>query len=307
MRYMEMVHANKLFWQVILAILVCAVLASPAWAMPPLPASFYGTVKVSGQNVPDGTLVRALIGGQPYAQGYTQTYQGNTVYALNIPGDDSETARTDGGRDGDAIRFEIGGVLATQTGSWKSGTNVELNLSVSTVTPLADPQPTPTGVPTQTPIIVEQAAPTVTQAVPTAAPTATDKPAAQPPAPTPTGQPVSANAAPALPSPATATTAPATDTAAPATTPATAAATQAPPSPLPAAGLQPSATPAALAQASAPQSSAPQSPAGEPETATGGPSTGARVAILAIPVIGILAWLAAGRMKHKSMSKPDQV
>src|SRR5512137_2051784 len=87
----------------------------PALAVPPIPSSFYGTVKVNGANVPDGTVVQALIDGNVYAEALTQTYQADSVYSLNVLGDDTDTTVKDGGRQGDIVQFTIGGVLASQT------------------------------------------------------------------------------------------------------------------------------------------------------------------------------------------------
>ncbi len=128
--------------------LVSLAATSRVLAFPPLPSSFYGTVKVNGENVPDGTLVRALIDGQVYAEVKSQTYQGDSVYTLDIPGDDSSTAVVEGGHEGDTVVFNVGGATTDQTGSWKSGTNIKLNLSIpagalqATVT-------SPAGMPTQ--------------------------------------------------------------------------------------------------------------------------------------------------------------
>jgi hypothetical protein len=149
-----------IFFSLALACLATLLAAIPALAFPPLPSSLYGTVKVNDGSVPDGTIVRALIDGQVYAEGRTQTYQGDSVYSLDVPGDDTATAARDGGREGDTIQFEIGDVLADQTGTWHSGTNVELNLTGSAAGPLATPPPTPSPVPTQTPIPVAQPLPT---------------------------------------------------------------------------------------------------------------------------------------------------
>ena len=124
----------------------------PALALPPIPSSFYGTVKVDGVNVADGIVVQALINGQVYAQSVTQTYQGNSVYALDVPGDDTDTPAVDGGHDGDIIQFKIGGNLASQTGIWKSGINISLNL---TRTNASMPTPTPI-TPTQHPFLKSQ-------------------------------------------------------------------------------------------------------------------------------------------------------
>jgi hypothetical protein len=146
----------------LIVFIISLFIAIPVLAFPSLPSSFYGTVKVNAANVPDGTVIEALIGGQVYAEGFTQTYQGGSVYSLDVRGDDTDTAAQDGGREGDMIQFKIGGVLADQTGVWHTGTNVNLNLTVSSSETVATPQATPTPVPTQTAIVQNQPSPTPT-------------------------------------------------------------------------------------------------------------------------------------------------
>jgi hypothetical protein len=107
----------------LIVFIISLFIAIPVLAFPSLPSSFYGTVKVNAANVPDGTVIEALIGGQVYAEGFTQTYQG---------------------------------------GVWHTGTNVNLNLTVSSSEAIATPQATPTPVPTQTAIVQNQPSPTPT-------------------------------------------------------------------------------------------------------------------------------------------------
>ena len=122
----------------------------PVQAVPLLPSSFYGTILLNGAPIADGSLVQALIDGQVVAFTHSLTYQGASVYALNVPSNDPATS-TPGGEAGDTLQFKVGGILAVQTGIWQSGTNVELNLTViSTLTPLP-PQPTATSVPSPSP------------------------------------------------------------------------------------------------------------------------------------------------------------
>ncbi len=176
----------------LMSLLVCAAslfAILPVHAIPVLPSSFYGTVKINGQNVADGTKIRGVINGKAYAEGFTQTYQGNSVFSLDVPGDDAGTSQLEGGKEGDAVRFMVGGIEASQVGTWHSGTNVKLNLTVSTGSTPIPPQPTPTPLPTQTAIeITIQPSPTPTSVPPTI-PAATIAPAATDTA-----------AAPALPS-----------------------------------------------------------------------------------------------------------
>jgi hypothetical protein len=114
--------------------------ATPATvlAMPGLPSSFYGTVRMNNGNVMDGMVVQAFLGDLMVAQGYTQKYQGGSVYSLSVPADDTGTSVIEGGREGDKIIFKVGGILANETGTWHSATNVPVNLTItSTSTPWA--------------------------------------------------------------------------------------------------------------------------------------------------------------------------
>lgn len=101
----------------------------PANAVPTLPSSFYGTVKVNGINVPAGTTVIAKINGTQYAATTVFSYEADTVFILDVPGDQSDTPGIEGGIEGDTILFFIDAIQADQTGTWHSGTNVGLNLT----------------------------------------------------------------------------------------------------------------------------------------------------------------------------------
>ena len=105
--------------------------SSSVSAFPPLPASFYGTVKIDGENVPEGTLVSAWINGVEILSVVVEEFGGNTVYSINVPGDDSSTeGEVEGGIVGDVIVFYIGDLMADQTAIWSSSNNV-LNLTTS--------------------------------------------------------------------------------------------------------------------------------------------------------------------------------
>jgi hypothetical protein len=181
MRHFFRVTSLSLF-TIILSLMVTL----PVLAVPSLPSSFYGTIKVNNSIVPDGTLIQASIGGQVYAEAFTQTFQGDSVYALDVRGDDTDTAAQDGGRENDTIQFSIGGVLANQTGVWHTGTNVNLNLTAVSSTPLATPHATPSPVPTQTTIPTRQ--PTPVPITPTPVPPTATSALQSSPVPSSTGQ-----------------------------------------------------------------------------------------------------------------------
>lgn len=115
-----------------------------------MPSSFYGNIQVDGANVGPGTSIKALIGNLVFAEARTLIYEGSSVFTINVPGDDIDTPEVDGGREGEEIFFEIGGLVADQTGTWHSGTNVGLNLTVSSQEQVSETVILDTQPPTQT-------------------------------------------------------------------------------------------------------------------------------------------------------------
>jgi hypothetical protein len=97
---------------------------------PPIPSSFYGTVKSNGSNVSLPTKVSAWIDGIKYAETSVIVFNSDTVYKIDIPGDILTTPEIEGGKPGDLITFQVNNDFASQTGNWQSGTNIELNLSI---------------------------------------------------------------------------------------------------------------------------------------------------------------------------------
>ncbi len=172
-----MKHLTRLVSLSLIVFLINLVTTQPSLAIPSLPSSFYGTVQVNGANVPEGTVIQALIGGQVYADGVSQTYQGSSVYALDVRGDNTDTAVQDGGREGDVVQIAVGGALATQSGTWHSGSNVQLDVTVAVsgepvwtpvpTVPVATPTVQPSSTPTLTPISTQQSLPTITPSLTT--------------------------------------------------------------------------------------------------------------------------------------------
>jgi len=138
----------------LLAVALVALFAPTVRAVPPLPSTFYGTVKVDGANVADGTVVSAWIDGAKYAETATFTFSGESWYSVDVLGDDPDTPEKDGGQEGDTVVFLIGSYEADQTGTWHQGVAAPLNLTASggpTPTPTSSTTPTPTKTPTSTP------------------------------------------------------------------------------------------------------------------------------------------------------------
>lgn len=92
-------------------------------APPSLPSSFYGTIKLDGNNVPIGTLVSAFVGSntEVAAQSSVTMYESDSIYGLNVRGDSSTSGAT--------VTFKMGDLVANETGVWTTGGNVNLNLT----------------------------------------------------------------------------------------------------------------------------------------------------------------------------------
>jgi hypothetical protein len=156
----------KLRLKTLLPVLVCIThLLMPCTtvdAAPPMPSSFYGTAKINGENALEGTIIRALINGRVVATTSAVIYQGESVYTIDVPGDDPATPEIEGGIEGDMIRFMLGGFLVRETATWQSGTDIEMNLSITANATLPPPQPTETLPPTSTPISTQTTLPIFT-------------------------------------------------------------------------------------------------------------------------------------------------
>lgn len=164
-------------------------LAYPALALQPpdVPFSPYGTIRVSNNDVSDGTIVSAWCGGVSYRQTASATTAGASWYFnLDIPGDDPETPSIkEGCTPSETVTFKIGDLTAHQTAPWISGSGLRLDLTASssasptpsatrtppnTPSPTATPTTTPT--PTNTPVATATAASTTTR-MPTGTPAST--------------------------------------------------------------------------------------------------------------------------------------
>ena len=131
-----------------LAAVVLALVVPAEAAAQEVPCRFYGTVQVDGAYVPDGTVIIAHIEGAGQWTTESFTYEGASVYRLDIPPDDPATPQEDGGVDGDSvnfwIRFAASDLPATIASTWQEAAALEVNLeATSTGTPTPSPTPTP--------------------------------------------------------------------------------------------------------------------------------------------------------------------
>ena len=115
------------------AVLLALVPAYPASAQlpPALPFSPYGTIRINGARVPDGTVVSSWCGGVSYRLTSTVVASEESWYFnLDIPGDDPETPGvTEGCTPNEIVSFKIGDSWATEEAQWVSGSSGRLDLT----------------------------------------------------------------------------------------------------------------------------------------------------------------------------------
>ncbi len=105
---------------------ICGISAAQA-APPPIPCKVYGSVRVDGLNVAEGTPISAWINGVQYAESAIYLYNGVSTYTLTIPGDDLTTPDVrEGGVAGDAIHFRVGEFIASQIAIWQGSSTARL-------------------------------------------------------------------------------------------------------------------------------------------------------------------------------------
>ncbi len=105
---------------VFLPLLVASLLVLPHKVLadaPPLPCRFYGQLPESDAN----TLVSAHLDGVEQAVATSFLDGGQSVYVIDVPGDDPSTVEVEGAVEGASITFRLDGVDGVQTLLWSSG------------------------------------------------------------------------------------------------------------------------------------------------------------------------------------------
>ena len=114
-----------------LVLILIAMLIIPTAALSqPAVCNFHGTVTINGGNVTDGTSVKAWIDGLLVEETSTTTYEGDSVYSLNV----------EGNHFGKTVAFTVSNAAAAESALWEAGAVKEVNLTAGpsiTVTPVS--------------------------------------------------------------------------------------------------------------------------------------------------------------------------
>lgn len=112
---------------VVMTLLVASLIVLPGNASadaPPLPCRFYGALPESDA----GTIVSAHLDGVEHAVAASFLDAAQTVYVIDMPGDDPSTVEVEGASEGASIAFRLDGVETVQTLLWSSGQAVNGSL-----------------------------------------------------------------------------------------------------------------------------------------------------------------------------------
>ncbi len=112
-------YADEVRLGLLMAVVICSAGPRPVAAQPSIPATFFGTVLVSGGPPPVGLRVRGFVGGVDCTQddsGRVQVDGAQAVYVLVVV---HESQRPGCGADGREVTFTVGGVAAEQRVRWR--------------------------------------------------------------------------------------------------------------------------------------------------------------------------------------------
>jgi len=109
----------------LLALAALVVITNEAAADKTGACRFTGTVKLDGADVPDGTIVQALVGDDVYTT-TTPTGYGPSTYSVEVRPTDGESYA-----EGTQVRFTIDRYAADQVGSFQDGENIRWDLTAT--------------------------------------------------------------------------------------------------------------------------------------------------------------------------------
>jgi hypothetical protein len=105
---------------------------APGAEPPPLPNQYYGRVTINGENAPVGVIISAWCGGGQVAAAPTYSYNTESWYFIDVPGDDPATpGQIEGCAGGATVNLKIGAFPADQSSTWISGAQIELHLNAT--------------------------------------------------------------------------------------------------------------------------------------------------------------------------------
>jgi hypothetical protein len=98
---------------------------------PKFPSSYYGTSQLGGADVAEETPISAWIDNVRVFRVEAQLWEGDSVATLHVleDGANANAPGDKGGTEGDTVRYKVGGTWANESGTWNSGTLVNVDLT----------------------------------------------------------------------------------------------------------------------------------------------------------------------------------
>ena len=106
-----------------------------ASSTPPAPHLVSGVVMVNGNYIPGDITISAWCGGVKYAEDSTKIVAGQSVYSMEVRGDDWLTTEIDGCSDGETVDFMISHLDANETLTWSPGYTSTHDLTATSESP----------------------------------------------------------------------------------------------------------------------------------------------------------------------------
>jgi hypothetical protein len=136
---MKWLARHRVLAALLLVLVTIVTLGASSHIMQPpgIPYTPWGYVRYDGILIGAGASVTAWIDGVQFG---ADTTSASSLYTFDIPQDDPGTPAKDGGAPGDVVTFQVNGMVAPQTDTWRAGAfQVDLALSSATATPTATP------------------------------------------------------------------------------------------------------------------------------------------------------------------------
>lgn len=118
---------------VLLTIVAFLLLTGMASSDSPFTCTFTGTVQMDGADAADGTIITVIIDGNKYTTATTTGY-GASAYTIEIQPPDGMMYP-----EGTEVTFKVNNHPADQTGTWKAGQSIRLDLTASTTSSPSSP------------------------------------------------------------------------------------------------------------------------------------------------------------------------
>lgn len=96
-----------------------------------LPATYYGRITFEAQSIATGITVTAFISDTPIASAQVVSYEGQSVFVMDILADNQNTQQLEGGHKDQIVTFQVGCTKEEFMASWRPAQAQEINVALT--------------------------------------------------------------------------------------------------------------------------------------------------------------------------------